>query len=676
MPSWFESFDTGEPDPNGSTPSVEAPAPATAPAFTGRHAQHADAIQQAYRQYLGRDASAQEIQDRLNDPRFSITRHIQTIQQSPEAQTYRTQQTTAPTTPAPTTAPTNTAPRSSTTTTLMEGEKGKLGNAAHMAKSPKYQFLSLASQYGRGQEGELLKRLQTEFGDHWKGWSFDGRGNFTHDGQTPLHGDWKGVQKVDAYGGYNSGGALKARWGVEGGSGQTTMGQVGTPSEQGAPDTGWNGTGGTEAEWRARYPAPEQATSQGGGGQSRGANSERGSYYMPPEDTSGYEDGLPPANGRGLDLAGSPGMMVNEAPSGGRGLDLAGLPGMVVDEAPAATPPSTQPFEYERYNAPAPFVAPTDADMAQDPGYRFRVQQGQQALETSAAGKRMLRHPNTMRGLVDYGQQAASQEYQNVYARRSGEYDRQTGLGMAAHQANNQGRLGAFGANTGAEISRGNLRLGERQASQSYDLGRRNVDLGNRQADQSYALGRGNLALGNRQAGNSYALGRGNLALGYRAADQSYDLGRRNVDLGYRQAANSYALGQGNIGLGYHQANQSYNLGMGNLALGNRQADQGNALNWANYGLNSQEADFSRGYRMSDLGLRAADRQANYGSQYGQNQTGAIGAVGNANSAARGARGQAWGTAVGNIGGMAQDWTLGRGGSRGRTQGRNQGSGE
>lgn len=98
---------------------------------------------------------------------------------------------------------------------LMEGDPSKLGNAAHMAKSPKYQFLSLAQQYGRGQENDLLADLQRQFGAHWNGWNFDGRGNFNYGGDpSQLHQDWKGVTSVDAYGGYNGGGPLQARWGV------------------------------------------------------------------------------------------------------------------------------------------------------------------------------------------------------------------------------------------------------------------------------------------------------------------------------------------------------------------------------------------------------------------------------------------------------------------------------
>lgn len=111
--------------------------------------------------------------------------------------------------------PTGIPPRPPTTTSLMEGDPAKLNNAAHMAKSPKYQFLSNVTGYGRGEEGALLDKLKTDYGSHWNGWEFDGRGNFLFKGdKSTLHPDWKGVTSVDAFGGYNGGGDLKARWGA------------------------------------------------------------------------------------------------------------------------------------------------------------------------------------------------------------------------------------------------------------------------------------------------------------------------------------------------------------------------------------------------------------------------------------------------------------------------------
>ena len=69
------------------------------------------------------------------------------------------------------------------------------------------------------------------------------------------------------------------------------------------------------------------------------------------------------------------------------------------------------------FQAPAAFQAPTAQTMQVDPGYQFRLQQGQQALDASAAARGTLRGGAQMKALTDYGQQAGSQEYANAYNR-------------------------------------------------------------------------------------------------------------------------------------------------------------------------------------------------------------------------------------------------------------------
>jgi hypothetical protein len=56
----------------------------------------------------------------------------------------------------------------------------------------------------------------------------------------------------------------------------------------------------------------------------------------------------------------------------------------------------------------------------QDPGYQFRLDEGQKALEGSAAAGGNLLSGSTLKALTNYGQNAASQEYQNAFNRFSG----------------------------------------------------------------------------------------------------------------------------------------------------------------------------------------------------------------------------------------------------------------
>jgi hypothetical protein len=64
------------------------------------------------------------------------------------------------------------------------------------------------------------------------------------------------------------------------------------------------------------------------------------------------------------------------------------------------------------------------ADFQADPGYAFRLQEGQKALERSAAARGGLMSGGTMKALTGYGQGMASQEYQSAYNRFTGEQDR------------------------------------------------------------------------------------------------------------------------------------------------------------------------------------------------------------------------------------------------------------
>lgn len=56
-------------------------------------------------------------------------------------------------------------------------------------------------------------------------------------------------------------------------------------------------------------------------------------------------------------------------------------------------------------------------DFGYDPGYQFRMDQGIKALDRSAASKGMLMSGAQAKGINDYGQNQASQEYGNYFNR-------------------------------------------------------------------------------------------------------------------------------------------------------------------------------------------------------------------------------------------------------------------
>ena len=91
------------------------------------------------------------------------------------------------------------------------------------------------------------------------------------------------------------------------------------------------------------------------------------------------------------------------------------LPDVPRFTAPAL--PDQAPFAFEEFGGFQPFEAPPAETMLQEPGFQFRLDEGRKALERSAASKGMLRTGGTFKGLLDYGQNFASNEYQNVYNR-------------------------------------------------------------------------------------------------------------------------------------------------------------------------------------------------------------------------------------------------------------------
>lgn len=69
----------------------------------------------------------------------------------------------------------------------------------------------------------------------------------------------------------------------------------------------------------------------------------------------------------------------------------------------------------------------TLADFQKDPGYQFRMEEGQKALERSASARGGLMSGAALKGIAQYGQNFASNEYQNAYNRFN--QDRNTRFG-------------------------------------------------------------------------------------------------------------------------------------------------------------------------------------------------------------------------------------------------------
>lgn len=111
---------------------------------------------------------------------------------------------------------------------------------------------------------------------------------------------------------------------------------------------------------------------------------------------------------------------------------------------------------------PAAFTG--KVDLTQDPGYAFRMSEGMKALERSAAARGGLLSGAQLKGIQRFGQDLASQEYQNAYNRALTQYNAQvqregTGYNRLAALAGvgqtATGQLAGSAAQTGSNL--GNL---------------------------------------------------------------------------------------------------------------------------------------------------------------------------------------------------------------------------
>ena len=99
------------------------------------------------------------------------------------------------------------------------------------------------------------------------------------------------------------------------------------------------------------------------------------------------------------------------------------------------------------------------SDFQSDPGYAFRLGEGQKALERSAAARGGLISGGALKAATRYGQDMGSQEYQNAYNRYQTNRTNQLQplgnlMSMGQSAASNQGAAaGQYGANAGNMIT-------------------------------------------------------------------------------------------------------------------------------------------------------------------------------------------------------------------------------
>lgn len=106
-------------------------------------------------------------------------------------------------------------------------------------------------------------------------------------------------------------------------------------------------------------------------------------------------------------------------------------------------------------------------NIANDPGYQFRMAEGQKALERSASARGMLASGGALRSLSRYSQGVASDEYQNAWSRNqaenTGRYNRLAGMAGVGQQASQT--MGAYGSQYGQVMNAAGAQYGNQGAN-------------------------------------------------------------------------------------------------------------------------------------------------------------------------------------------------------------------
>lgn len=134
------------------------------------------------------------------------------------------------------------------------------------------------------------------------------------------------------------------------------------------------------------------------------------------------------------------------AQNNGQGLFSPSLYTPFTGTAPTYQPvqlPNAPQFQTPTYKAPPAFsyqdfAAPTLQEAQNQPGYQFGLQQGEQALQQSRAAQGLLRTGGTLKDILDYGRNAATQNYSNVLNQNLGVYNTNRQGAVQAYNTNYQ----------------------------------------------------------------------------------------------------------------------------------------------------------------------------------------------------------------------------------------------
>ena len=176
--------------------------------------------------------------------------------------------------------------------------------------------------------------------------------------------------------------------------------------------------------------------------------------------------------------------------------------------------------QYEQFQAPSQFQAPTMEQVQATPGYEFRRREGEQAIENAAAAQGIGRTGGAMKDLMRYGQDYATGEYDKAYGRALGEnqmgYQRALGENQMGYQRAQQANQDQYGRALGeyqmgygqrgdvydARMQRAmaEARMGETGAGRQMARDRLNYESNMRRYDDQYRRSLGEHRMGRDEA--------------------------------------------------------------------------------------------------------------------------------------------------------------------------------
>lgn len=218
--------------------------------------------------------------------------------------------------------------------------------------------------------------------------------------------------------------------------------------------------------------------------------------------------------------------------------ELTGLPDVPTFETfVAPTAPQYAQFQGPEAFQYGEFAAPTKESILQDPGYQARLQEGQKALETSAAAKGLLRTGATLKGLSQYGQEMASQEYGKAFEREKTGYEANRSQAEKEWQSAYQKAMDQYQSARSAQESQ--YQNAYKSAYDMWQAGTQQKQLG---YETSYNKAKDAWLAATQKARGEYEAERSRRTAEYNAA---YDRWRFLADEAYRKA--QLAAGKANF---------------------------------------------------------------------------------------------------------------------------------